>query len=1279
MTFSLLAAEHFYWYREYGKCSICEAFTRRLSQRVLEVSLFLDWEGDGDLDIFFTTFAFGNQQAAWLENNGSQQFTHHLVTDTIANPLLHCRPLILMDDNDNDILLSSSDTDELYWLKNDGLGNFNVDTIGNFVNQFEIADLNGDNDWDIIFGRAYTGFTISEVRAFQNDGNNNFSMVVLKSGFSVIHEVIVEDINGDNNFDILVPDYNGDKIVWLKNNGSYNFSNQSNIITNFDGPQGISLKDVNGDGKKDIISGSYNDDEIYYFQGIGNVNTFSFSSGSLIYSNLDAISDLVIGNFDNQNNMDFVHTDKWLDEMSIWTNNGSQVFTQDRIAFSFDSPRAFDMNDLDGDGDQDLAVVSNDGDMVAWMENTGNDVFKTHVLLTNYEEPYVVRINDLDDDGDFDIVAASNDDDRVTWWKNDGSGNFTMTHVSTNLNGPRDLWIEDFDQDGDKDIAVMCYWLYNKIGYTGAQWLKNDGNENFTRFEIDDDARSGRSMRGGHMNNDTLIDLVMSSYYYTGSKLRIAVNNGNGFSISTIGDLLCEDFEICDYDGDQDNDILAIDFSLDSLYFYENTGNLQFTRHTIAYMEDLYGIAPRDFDGDGDMDIIFSTGFSGFTNSSHFEWGLFRKDSTGALSTEIWYQNLGMTKPMEVFDYEMDGDYDVVIGYDYHDKVTMYKNLDLNCPLSVDVIAGGATSFCEGDSVLLQAVSSDSSISYQWFRNNISIAGATSDQIIADSSGFYRVEITDTLCTSTSGSIQVVASSGTLEDLYLSFCENDSLILDTLVIKTPGNYPFNYLSQTGCDSTVVYHVSMNTTDSTNISAVICDNETYLFNGNYLSTSGTYYQTLLNSENCDSLITLNLQVLPTYNQVQNIQICNGDSIFLPGGYWTDQSGVYIDSLTSMPGCDSIWTSNIQMLSVLSTSSSYSICQGDSLLIHGEFKTVSGSYTDTLLTSEGCDSISTISLAVLQQTSGSLSLEICQGDSVHAGGSWQKNPGIFLDTLQGANTCDSLLTTSLTVHPVKSSGIQTGICQGDSIFLAGSWQKNPGNYLDVLTTQFGCDSLLTTSLSVYPVKTTNAQLSICLGDSAFLGGDWQKLPGVFTDYFQTMYQCDSVVTTVLNVSIVDTSVTRSAFTLSAQAAGASFRWLDCDQGYSVIPGETNAAYSPNQNGSYSVEVTQNGCTDTSRCFLISGIGIIEYSPNDRITLFPNPATGKVRLESRNAQLDEIIGLSIISATGSVLISKEIKTTQGDIAEILDLSLFPNGMYQVKIVSGRTEINKSLILSR
>ncbi len=52
------------------------------------------------------------------------------------------------------------------------------------------------------------------------------------------------------------------------------------------------------------------------------------------------------------------------------------------------------------------------------------------------------------------------------------------------------------------------------------------------------------------------------------------------------------------------------------------------------------------------------------------------------------------------------------------------------------------------------------------------------------------------------------------------------------------------------------------------------------------------------------------------------------------------------------------------------------------------------------------------------------------------------------------------------PITASA-NAAICQGDSIFLQNAWRKTPGNYLDTLLSQSGCDSIVTTTLTVHPL--------------------------------------------------------------------------------------------------------------------------------------------------------------------------------------------------------------------
>ncbi len=110
--------------------------------------------------------------------------------------------------------------------------------------------------------------------------------------------------------------------------------------------------------------------------------------------------------------------------------------------------------------------------------------------------------------------------------------------------------------------------------------------------------------------------------------------------------------------------------------------------------------------------------------------------------------------------------------------------------LSANITAGGPTTFCNGDSVILSA-NTGANLTYQWTRNNITIAGATASTYTAKTAGTYRVNITNTAtgCAKTSGTVTVTINcktgfSGAADVLSLSLTPNpahDFTIMEAIV------------------------------------------------------------------------------------------------------------------------------------------------------------------------------------------------------------------------------------------------------------------------------------------------------------------------------------------------------------------------------------------------------------------------------------------------------------------------------------------------------------------
>ena len=146
------------------------------------------------------------------------------------------------------------------------------------------------------------------------------------------------------------------------------------------------------------------------------------------------------------------------------------------------------------------------------------------------------------------------------------------------------------------------------------------------------------------------------------------------------------------------------------------------------------------------------------------------------------------------------------------------------------------------------------------------------------------------------------------------------------------------------------------------------------------------------------------------------------------------------------------------------------------------------------------------------------------------------------------------------------------------------------------------------------------------------------------------CDSVVTLDLTINTVDNGITNSSPTLTATAAGAAYQWLDCDNNFAQITGETNQSFTATTSGNYAVEVTQNNCTDTSDCQTVTIIGLQENKTN-AIHIYPNPTTGLLTIKG-------VEGIaSIYDIYGRLMLTTNTNT--------LDISQAAMGIYFVRVL--------------
>ncbi|HIF15443.1 MAG TPA: hypothetical protein EYQ86_09090, partial [Bacteroidetes bacterium] len=219
--------------------------------------------------------------------------------------------------------------------------------------------------------------------------------------------------------------------------------------------------------------------------------------------------------------------------------------------------------------------------------------------------------------------------------------------------------------------------------------------------------------------------------------------------------------------------------------------------------------------------------------------------------------------------------------------------------------------------------------------------------------------------------------------------------------------------------------------------MICDGSSYSFDGQSLSVAGTYYDTLIASNTCDSVVILDLSINSTYNNTISDGICNGDSYVL-GAQTLTAAGIYTEVFTSADGCDSTVELTLSIISAYYDTVSAMICNGSSYTFDSQSLTSTGIYTALFTSAGGCDSNVLLQLGVNQVYNDSVSANICDGETYTLGAQSLSASGSYSEVFQSSDGCDSTVVVDLNVYPpVPTSANLTG---ADSAFVNDAEQYN-----------------------------------------------------------------------------------------------------------------------------------------------------------------------------------------------------------------------------------------------
>lgn len=327
----------------------------------------------------------------------------------------------------------------------------------------------------------------------------NFTQNVVNGNYAT-NSVQAIDLDKDGDMDIVSTDRNNYEVTWWENDGSQNFTEHTigSGSLDFRNAHDARAVDIDYDGDLDIIAVAQWTDKLFLFTNDGSQNF----SQTTIDSALDGAEGLDAVDIDSDGDMDILTTAYFDSEVAIWSNNGSETFTQTNVTTSLTGARYVRAVDLDEDGDIDIVAGAYSGNELSWWANDGSESFTKTVIDASATGLQALKLVDMDGDGDWDIVAGLSNDNDVVWYDNNGSESFTKKTIDANFPG---AWGPDaMDIDGDGDIDVVAAGNVND----DMAWWENDGSENFTKFTLDANFLNGGWSQIVDMDGDGYNDVL---------------------------------------------------------------------------------------------------------------------------------------------------------------------------------------------------------------------------------------------------------------------------------------------------------------------------------------------------------------------------------------------------------------------------------------------------------------------------------------------------------------------------------------------------------------------------------------------------------------------------------------------------------------------------------------------------------------------------------------------------------------------------------------------------
>jgi hypothetical protein len=219
-------------------------------------------------------------------------------------------------------------------------------------------------------------------------------------------------------------------------------------------------------------------------------------------------------------------------------------------------------------------------------------------------------------------------------------------------------------------------------------------------------------------------------------------------------------------------------------------------------------------------------------------------------------------------------------------------------------------------------------------------------------------------------------------------------------------------------------------------------------------------------------------------------------------------------------------------------------------------------------------------------------------------------------------------------------------------------SPGNYAIITDTGACGKDTSNFILTGYEINTFS---TVCQGASyTFLDGFTLSNITQITNHTSVLLSqnnLDRIVNhVVFPVPAVDTTIIRveDSLQIANFQTNTTFQWIDCNSN-SLIEGATNSSFTSQTTGNYAAIISQEGCIDTTNCYILGSLSVNNLGESSKIHAFPIPSSEYISIN--NLIEDQLI---IQDFNGKVISNENYSISENTI----NIKKLVPGMYFIKI---------------